>query len=287
MEARGQQYQQDDIKYALVTSDNGYRLEIKFPWSTLGTNPSPGGKIGLDVHVNDDDDGGERDTKLTWSDVQDDAWQNPRTFGTANLAGLVGWWKFDETQGNQASDSSGNNLNGSLVGGPKWQPSGGKIDGALELDGNDDYVETNDTTDLSNWTISVWVKSPAEPISEMPSGPVHRDKNYQINWNHVDDGFSGAAGVCVDGTWYDAGFGDLQANTWYHLAATYDGENLKAYKNGVLVTNNSDPSGPPDSESETLKLGRHAAEMSNFKGTIDDVRVYSYALSEDEIKALH
>ncbi len=287
MEARGQLYQKDDIKYALVTSDDGYRLEIKFPWSTLGTEPFPGAKIGLDVHVNDDDDGGERDTKLTWSDTQDDAWQNPKVFGTAELAGLVGWWKLDETQGNNAADSSDNNQTGRLVGNPKWQPSGGKINGALEFDGIDDYVNTDNTADMSTWTIAVWAKSPEAPSSEMPSGPISREKNYQINWNHVDDGFRGAAGICTDGTWYNASFGELRANTWYHLAATYDGENLKAYKDGVLITTNSDLSGKADSEIETLKFGRHASDESFFAGTIDDVRIYSYALPEDEIKALY
>ena len=30
----------EGVQYAMVTTDNGYRLEIKFPWSTLGTKPS-------------------------------------------------------------------------------------------------------------------------------------------------------------------------------------------------------------------------------------------------------
>ncbi len=285
MEERGQPYQNDDIKFALVTSDNGYRLEIKFPWSTLGTEVSTGSKIGLDVHVNDDDDGGERDTKFTWCDREDNAWQNPKTFGTAELIGLVGWWKVDETEGNNAGDSSGNNLTGTLMGDPKWQPSGGKIGGALEFDGMDDYVNTDNATDLSAWTVAVWVKSPAAPSSEMPSGPVSREKNYQINWNHVTDEFRGAAGICIDGMWYDASFGELQADTWYHLATTYDDENLKAYKNGLLITTNSNPSGKADSEIETLKFGRHVEAENFFAGTIDDVRIYNYALPQEEIQA--
>jgi hypothetical protein len=267
MEERGQLYQNGDIKFALVTSDNGYRLEVKFPWSSLGTKPFPGAKIGLDVHVNDDDDGGDRDTKLTWCDKEDNAWQSPRAFGTARLVDLVGWWKFDETEGTTASDSSGYGHTGTLIGNPKWQPTGGKVGGALELDGVDDYVNTDYATDLPTWTVAVWVKSPAEPASEEPSGPVHREKNYQINWNHPIDGFRGAAGVCIGEEWYGASFGQLKANTWYHLAATYDGENLKAYKDGVLITNNDDPSGKHDSESEPLKFGRHAMQ-ENFLTTL-------------------
>jgi hypothetical protein len=78
----------------------------------------------------------------------------------------------------------------------------------------------------------------------------------------------------------------LRANTWYHLAATYDGENLKTYKDGVLITNNSGPSGKPYTETEKLKFGRHSWEMNYFRGTIDDVRIYNYALLKEEIEEL-
>jgi hypothetical protein len=277
----------DGVKFAVGRADDGYRVEIKFPWNTLGVKPSIGTKIGLDVHANDDDDGGDRDSKLTWRDKQDIAWQNPGILGTAELAGLVGWWKLDETSGTTAKDSSSNDNNGTLVGGPQWQPSGGKIGGALKFDGVDDYVDTGYNDDLPVWTVAVWVKSPAGPSSEGQSGPVHREKNYQINWNHQIDNFRGAAGVCVGGQWYGAGFGDLQGNTWYYLTATYDGENLKAYRNGVLISNNADPSGPPDTESESLKFGRHAMNKDYFRGTIDDVRIYNYALDEGQIESLY
>ena len=201
--------------------------------------------------------------------------------------GLVGWWKLDETGGSIAVDSSGGNPAGVLLGNPQWQPAGGKVGGALEFNGVDDYVDTGYKTDLPAWTVAVWVKSPAGPSTEIQSGPVHREKNYHINWSHVFDAFRGAAAVSVNGTWYAASFGELQANTWYHLAATYDGENLKAYKDGVLITDNPEPSGSPDPETETLKLGKHAMDIHHFAGTIDDVRIYSYALSDSEIADIY
>ena len=46
------------VEYAMVTTDKGYRLAVKFPWQTLGVKPSAGAKIGLDVQVNDNDGGG-------------------------------------------------------------------------------------------------------------------------------------------------------------------------------------------------------------------------------------
>lgn len=91
----------------------------------------------------------------------------------------------------------------------------------------------------------------------------------------------------VGDTWYPASFGDLQANTWYHLVATYDGADFKAYKDGVLITDNSEPSGEPVSEATTLKLGRHSRYPDHFAGIIDDVRIYNYALSQVDIAALY
>jgi hypothetical protein len=89
--------------------------------------------------------------------------------------------------------------------------------------------------------------------------------------------------VNVGGTWYAAKYEPLQANRWYHLAASYDGSALKAYRDGSLITNNSTPSGPPNAESNSLKFGRHAAAAQFFTGTVDIVRVYDKALTDEEI----
>jgi len=68
-----------------------------------------------------------------WADgtvVTGDVW----SFTTGSLVSL---WKLDETSGNIAKDSAGNN-NGTLVGNPQWRSSAGKIGGALEFDGDVD-----------------------------------------------------------------------------------------------------------------------------------------------------
>ncbi len=230
----------------------------------------------------------EEDAKYYWR--VDEVWADGTVITgdvcSFTIGKIVGWWKLDETEGGNAGDSSSNNNVGKLFGNPRWRPSAGKVGGALEFDGVDDYVETDYATDLPVWTVAVWVNSPAAPKSAMPSGPVHREKNYQINWDHGDPTFRGAAGIQVGGIWHGASFGNLQGNTWYHLAATYDGENLRAYKDGDLITNNSAPSGHPEAESATLKFGKHSTSSDYFGGTIDDVRIYNYALSKGEIEEL-
>jgi len=196
---------------------------------------------------------------------------------------LVGWWKLENEGSGSAVDYSGYDRDGSLVGNPQWVD--GYLGGALKFDGKADYVETNYTENLAKWTVSTWVTSPAAPAATSPTGPVHREKNYQIDWNHTNAVYQGASAMCIGGTWYAAKFGSLSGNTWYHLTATFDGTAMRAYVNGVLATT-TNAAGVTDAEVGTLKFGRHSTAAQFFAGTVDDVRVYNRALTADEIKKI-
>jgi hypothetical protein len=198
-------------------------------------------------------------------------------------SGLVAAYAFDEGAGTTSADASGNGYTATLVGGPSWVA--GQFGSALSFNGTSSYAATGLTTNLPNWTISAWVRSPAAPTSGPASGPIHREANYQINWNHTSAAFQGAAGVEVSGSWYPASFGALAANTWYYVAASYDGETLKTYTNGVLVTSNTAPSGAPNAEPTALTIGRHSALNQFFQGIVDNVRIYNRALSPTEIQS--
>ncbi|MBN1361397.1 MAG: discoidin domain-containing protein [Sedimentisphaerales bacterium] len=194
---------------------------------------------------------------------------------------LVGWWKLDDGTGTVAVDSSPSGNDGTLMNGPVWVA--GYYGGGLQFDGTNDYVDTRWTQNLPTWTISVWVISPAAPsTSGAPSGPLHRENNYQFNWNHNGGGtWAGSVAANVGG-WNNASLGPLEANTWYFLAGTYDGTDLKAYTNGVLISTTSMP-GTPANEGNSMKLGRHAANAQYFQGTVDDARVYNRALTDEEL----
>src|SRR5512136_1547770 len=84
---------------------------------------------------------------------------------SAAAPGPVGWWKFDETSGTVAADSVGGR-NGALLPadpngqglGPKW--TAGKFDGAINLDGSNDYVQLpigDLISALESTTFAVWV----------------------------------------------------------------------------------------------------------------------------------
>ena len=73
--------------------------------------------------------------------------------------GLVAYWKLDETDGAVARDSLGH-LDGVVHGTPLWQPAGGRIGGAMELDGLDDYVSVGNILNPGDgaFTVFVWTK---------------------------------------------------------------------------------------------------------------------------------
>jgi N-acetylneuraminic acid mutarotase len=75
---------------------------------------------------------------------------------------LIAHWKLDETEGVVANDSAGAN-DGVLVGNPMWQPTGGKLGGALQLDGVDDCVTVPYVRDPSEGPFSVfaWIRGGA------------------------------------------------------------------------------------------------------------------------------
>lgn len=73
------------ITYSAVNTVDGYIVEASIPWSTVQGTPTANQLLGLDFMINDDDNGGARDKKISWNAVTDDAWQNPSLFGTAKL----------------------------------------------------------------------------------------------------------------------------------------------------------------------------------------------------------
>ena len=71
---------------SLASAPGGYRLEMRLPLSGLSINPTAGYQFGLEVQVNDDDDGGDRDTKISWHSLDDNTWMYPSQFGSVALS---------------------------------------------------------------------------------------------------------------------------------------------------------------------------------------------------------
>jgi len=277
------------VEYALVTTAKGYRLKVKFPWQTLGVKPSAGAKVGLDVQVNDNDGGEKRKSKIAWHCNEDDAWSSPQAFGNAELAGLIGWWKFDETAGNTAADSSGCHHNGTLVGNAKWAK--GKTGGAIDLDGHGSFVRIAGKAafDMADQTtIACWVNIHSVPVEWMAIvtkgdsawrlSTDHQERKFHMSvndYNHND-----VEAISLHGAT------EVNVGEWHQVAGVYDGKVMKLYVDGKLDATKPWAGGIAKNNSDVL-VGENVEQPNRcFDGLIGDVRIYNYALSESEIKAL-
>lgn len=200
----------------------------------------------------------------------------------------VGWWKLDDASGTTAVDSSGNGNNGTLVN--MYPPTDwvtGWIDGALDFDGWNDYVNCGNDSSLritSRITVAAWVKT--RDCGDNSHNPyvIKGDHAYalQQGWNNYIEFF------IYDGDWYAAMYhvtGSFN-NVWHHLAGTYNGSQVKLYVDGVLrdTTNHT---GSIANTAYNVQLGKCAEETDRlYNGVLDDVRIYNSALDDDEVEEL-
>ena len=195
--------------------------------------------------------------------------------------GLVVHWTFDEGEGTTAYDESGNDLHGSLVGDPQWVA--GKINGALDFDGDGDCVETPDDSKLHLWetfTLAGWIYQ----TQQLTEGRlIDKCGAGTSNGPHLDQypgqTLRSCSGACHSGaTTYDL-------NTWYHAAITFDQGQKILYLDGE-IDGQGTTSSPLAGNSLPLRVASTSSPTPSnfFVGIIDDVRVYNRALSQEEIR---
>src|SRR4029079_13338606 len=76
----------------------------------------------------------------------------------------------------------------------------------------------------------------------------------------------------------------LTANTWNHLALTYDGASLRLYVNGVQVASAAQ-TGNILTSANPLQIGGDSIFSQFFAGTIDEVRIYNTALNQAQVQS--
>ena len=75
--------------------NSGYFCEAAIPFANVGIVPEPGLAFGLELHVDDDDDGMESDAALSWSSDSPDSWSNPSVLATVVLESAEGTAEVD------------------------------------------------------------------------------------------------------------------------------------------------------------------------------------------------
>jgi len=147
---------------------------------------------------------------------------------------------------------------------------------ALYFNGTTAYVEGPNFISHDNKcvSISLWMKTPAS------TGSIQ----YLVMTNGFAVSQSGTSiymSVSVPGT--SSASCSVPLNTWTHIAGTYDGTTIRIYRNGTLMSS-TPHAGTPSNPDRNFTLARFGATY--WKGYIDDVRVYSYKLSDTEIQTL-
>lgn len=202
--------------------------------------------------------------------------------------GLVGHWVMWEG-GGAPRDVSGNANHSSLPGGtndPAWVLS--ERGRTLDFDGSNDYVAIPDDilTGSTNFTISAWVKAGTkddqQAIVNNRDGGV--DGQYQLKLKN-----SGEASFVV----YNSGFQfNLQGTTaiensgnWHHVVGVRDGGDGRLYVDGQQEDSGSGT--VKDLVALDARIGADGRDSGwNFKGNIDDVRIYNRALSAWDVRKL-
>lgn len=196
-------------------------------------------------------------------------------------------WNFNEGSGNLIHDSSGNGNDG-LIYGPIW--SNGVIGGALEFDGQDDYVEAAGIGTSPEGTIECWARweNPIEEHGTYPAVAISQRGIDGMNLARLGvspdaDITSRQIGFAIfDYPWHSVSSGVVPvADEWYHIVGTWGPEGLKIYINGEFKGANPGYTKGMPSNNNTYVGG---SNVGLFKGSIDELGIYDRSLTPSEVR---
>ena len=186
--------------------------------------------------------------------------------------GLIAHFKLDETEGNIAQDSAGVH-DANVVGDPVWQPVGGMVDGALRLDGVDDYLETDFILNPieESFSIYAWIKGGA-------AGQVILSQQGAANWLRAD---TSDGNLITELRGSGRAAGPLQSQTiitdddWHRIGLVRDGLQRILYVDDIAVAQDTQDGLVSLENGLYIGAGRNLEPGTFFSGLIDDVRIYN------------
>ena len=196
--------------------------------------------------------------------------------------GLIAHWKLDETDANFVRDALGR-FDGDVYGSPVWQPAGGRIGGAIELDGVDDCIRTDNVLNpaAGPFTVFAWIKGglPGQAILSQSnqSGPgevwLGTDASTGALLTNLIDGSRGVAPLVSQTIVTDG--------TWHLVRLVWDGSRRYLYVDGREAgADGTRKLGSLKGSTAGFNLGagKNLEPGSFWSGLIDDVRVYGRAV---------
>ena len=197
--------------------------------------------------------------------------------------GLVAAWPCNEGAGTTIADITAVHHLGTLNN-AGWTAQG-KYGGAVTFNGSSSWVTVPDHASLdltTGATVMAWVYPTA--LSSYRTVVMKETVGGAAYYLYSGPGDLAMGGGGFAGGQYreTSGGAVLPLNTWTHLATTYDGANIRVYRNGALVATLAS-TGPFDQSNSPLRLGGNSTWSEWWSGRIDEVRVYNRALSAAEI----
>jgi PKD repeat protein len=223
---------------------------------------------------------GNYTARLTVSDGTNSVSTNTTITVLSHNTGLVAAYGFEEGKGAQAADSSGNGNLGTVAT-ASW--TAGRFGNALSFDGQLAAVTIPDAPSLdltTGMTLEAWVYPTAlNGVTDI----IYKDT---IKYYLVGSMTAGSA-PSVGGDFAStslSGTSALPLNTWSHVAGTYDGNTMRLYVNGVLVSSTAQTGNISTSLGSLMIGGNPSAPGKGWVGKIDEVRIYNRALGVAEIQ---
>ena len=206
--------------------------------------------------------------------------------------GLVAWYKFN---GN-AADSSGYGNHGTVSNATLTTDRFGNTNSAYNFNGTSSYILAPASASLqpkNSISIGVWIN--AESNGNQWTPILSKRNNYtsypydSYSFSRHPTNNSGRWNIGLNGPTNIVGVYATQApnlNNWQFLLATYDGQIVKLYVDGIFAAS----SAFSDSliySNLGLYIGNNSLGGQFFKGKIDDITIHNRALNDNEIANLY
>jgi len=213
---------------------------------------------------------------------------------TWTIDDMVSYWSFDEGQGTIAYDSVGDN-HGTILG-ATWTT--GQINDALSFDHVNDYVEVADDlslrfTQYDSFSVSFWAKpsTGGYVFSKLQAYSQFGLFGYALRWLNTSEFQFMTQKSGVNNVFVDTSDNSAPAGSWYFVTAVYDNKDMKIYLNGELKGTNffgydTGTTSPDNKFTIGVRLYDVTFEQY-FGGIIDDMMIFSKALSAEEIQQLY
>ena len=210
--------------------------------------------------------------------------------------GLIAEYLFN----GDANDSSGNRNHGTIIGAASTVDRKNRPSSAYYFNGSS-YIKIPNSPSLnitSSISIAAWYSGNSFPttwppiikktgIGDAQSGGYTLEINTSPVWEDGTNGSAIAFHADLKNMKWAGATGHVVAEGWHFVVGTYDGVTMKLYYDGKLIKSNA-YSGNITVSTNDLNIGRDPSNTDRFfKGYIDDVRIYSRALSSGEIEMLY